>query len=60
MKKIETTDTIIKYIMEQALIKGISLGKKNSIDTNIESVIQSISEKYTKDLERYSLAKTRY
>lgn len=46
--------------MEQALIKGISLGKKNSIDTNIESVIQSISEKYTKDLERYSLAKTRY
>lgn len=46
--------------MEQALIKGISLGKSKGVDTNIESVIQSLSEQYTKDLERYSLAKTRY
>lgn len=59
MKKIETNDTVVKYIIEQAIVKGISLGKKNIVDINIESEIQSLSEKFTRDIERYSLAKPR-
>lgn len=59
MKKIETNDSVVKYIIEQAIVKGISLGKKNIVDTNIESEIQSLAEQFTRDIERYSLAKPR-
>lgn len=59
MKTFKTNDAVVKYVIEQALVKGISLGKKNSVDMNVESVIQSLSEQFTRDIERYSLAKPR-
>lgn len=59
MKKIETNDSVVRYIIEQAIVKGISLGKKNIVDTNIESEIQYLAEQFTRDIERYSLAKPR-
>lgn len=45
------------YVMEQCLVKGISLGKKGTLDTSIESVIKSLAEQFTNDVERYSYAK---
>ena len=60
MKKFETNDAVVKYVIEQAIVQGISLGKKNTIDVDIENVIKSMSERFAKDVERYSLAKPKY
>jgi len=60
MKQITATKDTILYVMEQAVLKGISLGKRNAIDVDIESVVKSLSEQLTNDLERYSYAKQRF
>ena len=59
MNKITVDKNTLLYVMEQTLVKGISLGKKNTIDTDIESVIKSLAEQFTNDVSRYALAKCR-
>lgn len=60
MKKITTSKNTLLYVMEQCLVKGISLGKQNKVDTDIESVVKSLSEQFTNDVEKYSNAKQRF
>lgn len=60
MKQITATKGTINYMIELAVLKGISLGKKNTVDVDIESVVKSLSEQLTNDLERYSHAKQRF
>lgn len=59
MNKITVDKNTLLYVMEQTLVKGIALGKKNTIDTDIESVVKSLAEQFTNDVSRYSLAKSR-
>ena len=51
---------VLTYVMEQAVLKGISMGKKNIVDINIENVIKSLAETFSNDVEKYSKAKSRY
>lgn len=60
MKQITASRATILYVMEQAIVKGISIGKKGQVDLDIESVVQSISKEFTNDLERYSNAKAKF
>lgn len=59
MSKITVDKNVLLYVMEQTLVKGISLGKKGNVDTNIDAVAKSLSEQFTNDVERYSKAKYR-
>jgi hypothetical protein len=59
MNKITVDKNTLLYVMEQTLVKGIALGKNNTIDTDIESVVKSLAEQFTNDVSRYSLAKCR-
>jgi len=60
MSKITAEKSVIKYVMEQCLVKGISLGKKNIVDVDVESVVESISQQFTNDVEKYSNAKAKF
>ena len=60
MGKITVEKSVIKYVMEQCLVKGISLGKKNIVDVDVESVVESLSQQFTNDGEKYSNAKAKF
>jgi len=58
-QQITVSKNTLKYVMEQCLVKGISLGKKG-VDQDIESVIESLSQQFTNDVEKFSYAKQRF
>ena len=60
MQEITVSKSIIKYVLEQAVLKGISMGKEGIVDVDIESVIESLAETFSNDIEKYSKATNRY
>lgn len=60
MKQITASKGTILYVMEQIYLKGYSDGRKN-VDSVFEpSVVWDIAEQFTKDVEKYSNAKSKY
>ena len=57
--KITVDKSVLLYVMEQAIVKGISMGKKNNVDMSVEEAVSSLSKQFTNDVDRYSLAKPR-
>lgn len=60
LQEITVSKSIIKYVLEQAVLEGISMEKKGDVDVDIESVIESLAETFSNDIEKYSKAKSRY
>lgn len=59
-KKVTTTKEIIHYCGEMLALKVISLQKEGKlVDTSVPSIIESLADGFSYDVERFSNAKTR-
>jgi hypothetical protein len=55
--KIQVSKEVLLYVAEQLYVKAYSDGKKGTSTVNIESVVSKVADQFTKDVERFSLAK---
>lgn len=55
--KIKVSKEVLLYVAEQLYVKAYSDGKKGASTANMETVVNTLADQFTKDVERFSLAK---